>query len=37
MSTVGGVHDKSGGRSLGKRLNLHGNPSVLNIPETSCR
>ena len=38
MSTVGGVqytrgcHDKCGGRSLRKQLNLYGNPSVLNIP-----
>ena len=27
----GGYHDKCGGRSLGKQLNLYGNPSVLNI------
>ena len=39
MSTLGGYHeytrgyrDKYGGRSLGKQLNLYGNPSVLNIP-----
>ena len=39
MSTVGGYHeytwryhDKCGGRSLGKQLNLYGNPSVLNMP-----
>ena len=32
MSTPGGYHDKCGGRSLGKQLNLYGNPSVLNIP-----
>ena len=32
MGTVGGYHDKCGGRSLGKQLNLYGNPSVLNIP-----
>ena len=31
MSTPGGNHDKCGGRSLGKQLNLYGNPSVLNI------
>ena len=40
MSTVGeyheytrggAYHDKCGGRSLGKQLNLYGNPSVLNI------
>ena len=29
---TGGYHDKCGGRSLGKQLNLYGNPSVLNIP-----
>ena len=40
MSTVGGYyeytggyHDKCGERSLGKQLNLYGNPSVLNIPQ----
>ena len=27
-----GYHDKCGGRSLGKQLNLYGNPSILNIP-----
>ena len=32
MSTLGGYPDKCGGRSLGKQLNLYGNPSVLNIP-----
>ena len=32
MSTPGGYHDKCWGRSLGKQLNLYGNPSVLNIP-----
>ena len=31
MSTLEGYHDKCGGRSLGKQLNLYGNPSVLNI------
>ena len=30
MSTPGGYHDKCGGRSLGKQLNLYGNPGVLN-------
>ena len=29
---TGGCHDKCGGRSLGKQLNLYGNPGVLNIP-----
>ena len=29
---TGGYHDKCGERSLGKQLNLYGNPSVLNIP-----
>ena len=29
---TGGHHDKCGGRSLGKQLNLYGNPSVLSIP-----
>ena len=29
---TGGYHDKCGGRSLGKQLNLYGNPSELNIP-----
>ena len=33
MSTPGGYHDKCGGRSLGKQLNLYENPSVLNIPQ----
>ena len=28
-----GHHDLYGGRSLGKHLNLYGNPSVLNIPQ----
>ena len=28
---TGAYHDKSGGRSLGKHLNLYGNPSVLMI------
>ena len=28
---TGGYHEKYGGRSLGKQLNLSGNPSVLNI------
>ena len=32
MSTPGGYHDKCGERSLGKQLNLYGNPSVLNTP-----
>ena len=32
MSTMGGYHDRRGGRSSGKQLNLYGNPSVLNIP-----
>ena len=32
MSTPGEYHDKCGGTSLGKQLNLYGNPSVLNIP-----
>ena len=27
-----GYHDKCGGRSLGKQLNLYGNPNVLNNP-----
>ena len=26
MSTPGAYHDKCGGRSLGKQLNLYGNP-----------
>ena len=30
-STPGGYHDKCGGRSLGKQLNLYGSHSVLNI------
>ena len=29
MSTPGGYHDKCGGRSLGKQLNLYANPGVL--------
>ena len=29
---IGGYHDKCGGRSMGKQLNLYGNPSVLNSP-----
>ena len=29
---TGGYHDKCRGRSLGKQLNLYGNPGVLNIP-----
>ena len=41
MSTPGRYHDKCGGRSLGKQLNLYENPSVLNIPwciaQTLCR
>ena len=32
MSTAWGYHDKCGRGSLGKQLNLYGNPSVLNIP-----
>ena len=32
MSTPGRYHDKCRGRSLGKQLNLFGNPGVLNIP-----
>ena len=28
---TGGYHDKCGGSSLGKQVNLYGNPSVLNI------
>ena len=39
MSIVGGYHeftgrshDKCGGRSLGKQLNLYGHPSVLHTP-----
>ena len=32
FSTQEGYHEHSGGRSFGKQLNLHGNPSVLNIP-----
>ena len=32
MSTPAGYHDKYGGRSLGKQLNLYGSPGVLNIP-----
>ena len=32
MSTLEGYHDKRGGRSLEKQLNLYGNPGVLNIP-----
>ena len=35
MSTPGGYHDKCGGRSLSKQLNLYGNPSVLNIPRST--
>ena len=27
-----GYHDRCGGRSLGRQLNLYGNPSVRNIP-----
>ena len=33
MSTLKRHHDKCGGRSLGKQLNLYGNPSILNIPQ----
>ena len=39
MSTLGGVqytggyHDKCGGRSLRKHLNLYGNPGVLNMSQ----
>ena len=33
MSTPGGYHDSCGERSLGKQLNLYGNPSALNIPQ----
>ena len=37
----GGYHDKCGGQSLGKQLNLYENSSVLNIPrciaQTLCR
>ena len=32
MSSPGGYDDKCGGKSLGKQLNLYGNPIVLNIP-----
>ena len=32
MSTPGEYYDKCGGTSLGKQLNLYGNPRVLNIP-----
>ena len=32
MSTLGGFNDKCGGKSLGKQLNLYGNPSVLDTP-----
>ena len=32
ISTPGGYQDKCGGKSLGKQLNLNGNPGVLNIP-----
>ena len=31
FSTPGEYHDKCGGRSLGKQLNLYGNSGVLNI------
>ena len=30
---TGAYHDKYGGRSMGKQLNLYGNSSVLNIPQ----
>ena len=30
MRTPGGYNDKCGGKSLGKQLNLYGNPSILN-------
>ena len=32
FGTPGRYHDKCGGRSLGKQLNLYGNPSILNTP-----
>ena len=32
FNTPGEYYDKCGGRSLGKQLNLYGNPDVLNIP-----
>ena len=32
MRTSGGYHAKCERRSLGKQLNLYGNPGVLNIP-----
>ena len=31
--TLGGYYDKCEERSLGKQLNLYGNPSVMNIPQ----
>ena len=34
MSTLRGYHEKCVGRSLGKQLNLYGNPSVLMISPT---
>ena len=30
---IGGYHDKCGGRSLEKQLNLYETPAVLNIPQ----